>query len=133
MNGISRIRFNPATKEVEIEGSEKFIKKYLHKIQELMSGVPTVVARRRRSRKEEALPLKIVKKGRTERGETEGERTTMFDQIIDLISHSKGITTGELKDKTGLTERQIWSITYRAEKLGKIKRGKRGVYEPIAA
>ncbi len=132
MNGNSRIRFNPTTKEIEIEGSERFVKKYFDKFQEMMSSFPTVVARTRRIRREGVLPLKVVKRVRKGRVETEGKRT-MFDQIVDLIYRSKGITTGELKDKTGLTEKQIWSITYRAEKLGKIKRGRRGVYEPVAA
>ncbi len=130
MNANSRIRFNPTTEEVEIEGSEKFIKTYFDKIQELMSGISTVVTRTKRIRKEEALPLKVVKKVRKGRAQTEGKRT-MFDRIDDLIYHSKGITTGELKEKTGLTEKQIRSIAYRAEKLGKIKKGKRGVYEPV--
>ncbi len=132
MKENSRIRFNPTTKEVEIEGSEKFIKTYFNKIQELMSGIPTVVTRAKRIREEETLPLRVVKRVRRGKVATEGKRT-MFDRVVGLIYRSKGITTGELKEKTGLTEKQIWSITYRAEKLGRIKRGKRGVYEPVAA
>ncbi len=130
MNQNSRIRFNPTTKEIEIEGSEKFVNSYFDKIQEIMAGFP--VARTRRIKREAVLPLKVVKRVRKGRAETEDKRT-MFDQIVDLIYRSKGITTAELKDKTGLTDKQIWSITYRAEKLGRIKRGKRGLYEPVAA
>jgi hypothetical protein len=40
----------------------------------------------------------------------------------------EGISTAELKGKTGLAERQIWNIVNRASKLGKIKKVKRGVY-----
>ena len=39
MNEQSRIRFNPVTKEIEIEGSEAFVKTYFNKLQSMMSGV----------------------------------------------------------------------------------------------
>ena len=39
MNEQSRIRFNPVTKEIEIEGSEAFVKTYFNKLQAMMSGV----------------------------------------------------------------------------------------------
>lgn len=35
---ISRIKFNPVTKEIEIEGSEKFVKTYFNKIQTMLTG-----------------------------------------------------------------------------------------------
>ncbi len=38
MNEQSRIRFNPVTKEIEIEGSEAFVKTYFNKLQAMMSG-----------------------------------------------------------------------------------------------
>jgi len=40
MAGRSRIRFNPVTKEVEIEGSESFVKTYLGKLQTMLSEAP---------------------------------------------------------------------------------------------
>ena len=39
MNKQSRIRFNPVTKEIEIEGSEAFVKTYFNKLQAMMSGL----------------------------------------------------------------------------------------------
>ncbi|MHB9099709.1 MAG: hypothetical protein ACYC5X_18035, partial [Syntrophales bacterium] len=38
MKVTSRIRFNPGTGEVEVEGSEKFVKTYFNKLQKLLSG-----------------------------------------------------------------------------------------------
>jgi len=38
MGEQSRIKFNPVTKEIEIEGSEKFVKTYFDKIQAMLSG-----------------------------------------------------------------------------------------------
>jgi len=43
----------------------------------------------------------------------------------------EGISTVELKEKTGLAERQIWSIVNRASKAGKIKKVKRGIYGAV--
>ena len=54
--------------------------------------------------------------------------------ILGLIqSSAEGISTVELKEKTGLAERQIWSIVNRAAKAGKIRKVKRGVYGAVAA
>ena len=40
MKENSRIRFNPVTKEVEVEGSESFVKAYFSKLQEMISESP---------------------------------------------------------------------------------------------
>jgi hypothetical protein len=45
MDGQSRIKFNPVTKEIEIEGSEKFVKTYFNKIQSLLSGTQKAVVK----------------------------------------------------------------------------------------
>ena len=44
MGGQSRIKFNPVTKEIEIEGSEKFVTTYFDKIQSMLSGTQEAVA-----------------------------------------------------------------------------------------
>jgi len=38
MKNNSRIRFNPGTKEIEVEGSEKFVKAYFNKLQSMITG-----------------------------------------------------------------------------------------------
>jgi hypothetical protein len=49
--------------------------------------------------------------------------------VLALIQDSQeGIATAELMEKTGMTDKQIWAIVYKAEKQGKIKKAKRGVY-----
>jgi len=127
MEKSSRIRFNPATKEIEIEGSEAFVKTYFQKLQNLLSKFP--------ERKDEGLPqhsprpAREAKKVQAGQGTSKAGRETQMDAIVSLIERSEGgITTSALKDKTGLDERQIWSVVYRAEKKGKIKKTKRGLY-----
>ena len=59
----SRIKFNPVTKEVEVEGSEKFVRTYFDKLQGMISGsegkMPAVKGR---PRKAKAVPAKRAKK-----------------------------------------------------------------------
>jgi polyhydroxyalkanoate synthesis regulator phasin len=57
------------------------------------------------------------------------KKVTNIDTVVGLIQGSiKGISTAELKEKTGLTESQIWNIVNSASKAGKVKKIKRGVY-----
>lgn len=58
----------------------------------------------------------------------EGPYTSNQMRRMPRVSSREGITTTALKEKTGLAERQIWIIIYRAEKRGKIKKTKRGIY-----
>jgi len=57
------------------------------------------------------------------------KKVTNIDKVVGLIKGStEGISTAQLKEKTGLPESQIWNIVNRVSKLGKIKKVKRGVY-----
>ena len=140
----SRIRFNPVTKEIEVEGSEKFVKTYFGKLQKMISGAPEkkVASKKEpKTKATKAVPVKAgkkkpkivkvapkkIKKATTK--ESGDKRITNIDMIVGLIQGSaEGISTAELKEKTGLAESQIWSIVNRASKLGKIKKVKRGAY-----
>jgi hypothetical protein len=141
MKENSRIRFNPITKEIEIEGSEKFVKAYFKKLQEMISGAtkgeaikapkaekaaPTKKAEKK-AKVIKNLPLKKAKKAtKKDPGE---KRVTNIDMIMGLILESaEGISTVQLKEKTGLAERQIWNTVTRATKEGKIRKVKRGIY-----
>ncbi len=113
MKENTRIKFNPITKEIEVEGSETFVKAYFKKLQGMMTGSPD---------KGSAVKGKAAKKAK-------GKKVTNKDKVVSLIQGSKdGISTAELKKKTRLTEQQIWNIVNRASKEGKIKKLKRGVY-----
>jgi ribosomal protein L12E/L44/L45/RPP1/RPP2 len=143
MKENSRIRFNPVTKEIEVEGSETFVKTYFDKLQAMISGAPEAVAEGPKTAK--AAPAgsgkKRPKAGKTSppkktqraaKNETGEKRVTHIDTIVGLIQGSaEGISTTELKEKTGLVESQIWSIVNRAAKMGKIKKMKRGLYGAV--
>jgi hypothetical protein len=140
MKNNSRIRFNPGTKEIEVEGSEEFVKTYFSKLQALMSGA----SEKKVAIKKEPKPVKVtpvkadkkkpkaVKAKKAAKKAPGVKRVTNIDTVIGLIKGSaEGISTTELKEKTGLTERQIWGIVTRAAKEGKIRKLKRGLYDAV--
>lgn len=51
------------------------------------------------------------------------------DRVLELVRENpSGVTTSELKANTGLSEQQIWGVIYAAEKRGKVRKVKRGMY-----
>lgn len=127
MEEKSRIRFNPITKEIEVEGSEAFVKTYFQKLQGLLSQSPG--KKNEKSPQKSVRPVRKAKKAKAETGKKKAAKETQMDAIVSLVRRAEGgITTSVLKEKTGLAERQIWSVVYRAEKQGKIKKMKRGLY-----
>jgi uncharacterized membrane protein len=131
MEERSRIRFNPATREIEIEGSEKFVRIYFGKVQKLL--LAPIGGKEEKPKPPRARPAgkpkKMKKKTGPKKVPKKVPKETLLDSVVRLIRGSEeGITTAALKEKTGLVERQIWSIVYRAEKQGKIKKTKRGIY-----
>jgi uncharacterized membrane protein len=137
MKTDARIRFNPVTKEIEIEGSEEFVKAYFNKIQKMISGAPSKTVK-----EPKAIKVSPIKKAikepkaakprpakKAKKKKPRAKKVTNIDKIVGLIKGStEGISTAQLKEKTGLPESQIWNIVNRASKLGKIKKVKRGVY-----
>jgi Mor family transcriptional regulator len=146
MENNSRIRFNPVTKEIEIEGSESFVKTYFDKLQEVISGpAEKIVAAKKESKAIKAAPTKktgkklktakagpVKKVSKNAKKKPMEKRVTHIDMIVELIQgSSEGISTAELKKKTGLSELQIWGIVNRVAKEGKIRKMKRGLYGAV--
>jgi len=66
---------------------------------------------------------------KSKKKKSRAKKVTNIDTVVGLIQGStEGISTAELKEKTGLAESQIWNIVNRAAKAGKVKKIKRGVY-----
>ena len=147
MKENSRIRFNPVTKEIEVEGTEEFVKTYFGKLRAMISGAPAQnVAIKKEPKPVKAAFIKKADKKKPiavkERPQRKAKkvakkkpgvkRVTNIDMIVELIQGSaEGISTAELKEKTGLSKLQIWSIVNRASKLGNIQKVRRGVYGAV--
>jgi hypothetical protein len=128
----SRIRFNPGTKEIEVEGSESFVKTYFSKLQAMLAGaVKGKVKVKKAPRAGKPATAKRAKRaGKKAPAE---KRATNIDTVVSLIQGAPdGISTTKLKEKTGLAERQIWGIVNRATKQGKIRTVKHGLYGGVA-
>ena len=128
MAQTSRIRFNPATREVEIEGTETFVKSYFAKIQNLLSELQKTAEEKptarpsRAPRKAAKEPEKLAAKKRLGRGD-------ISTAIIETVRGSEeGIGIPALTKKTGFTQQQVRSVIFKAEKQGVIQRLRRGVY-----
>jgi len=58
-----------------------------------------------------------------------GTKVTAIDAVLGVIKRSrKGVTTAQIKEKTGFSEKKIWDIVNRAKRQGKVKSVGRGVY-----
>lgn len=146
MGKSSYLRFNPETREIEIEGSEKFVKEYFEKLQQMLPKLAgeggkeleatTILSVKKTKAKkttkaEIPAPQKAVKVVKKKTAARKPKEISLIDKVVSLIQDSEtGMTTADLQDKTGLTNKQIWTLTSRAVKLGKIKTTKRGVYVP---
>jgi predicted Rossmann fold nucleotide-binding protein DprA/Smf involved in DNA uptake len=54
---------------------------------------------------------------------------TVLDNVMDAVKRSrKGITIAQLKEKTGLSPRQLSNALYKLSKKGTIKSMSRGIY-----
>jgi hypothetical protein len=129
MKERSRVKFNPVTKEIEIEGSEKFVKTYFDKIQKLLAGSQEASKPAEPRKKKARSSKKAPKVARKAMAKKKTKKVSKSNAVLALIQDSpEGITTTELKEKTGLADRQIWAVIANAKKAGKIRQVKRGVY-----
>ena len=95
MKTISRIRFNPETRGIEVEGSEQFVKTYSGKLQAMLSW--SRAAEQAADERKAAMAT----------GRKPAKRPDKSGQVLVLIRKSRqGITTAGLMKKTGLTDKQ---------------------------
>jgi len=130
MAEISRVKFNPDTKEIEIEGSESFVTATFNKLQAMLSGAPVKEVP---IKKEPKAPKTRPKKNVSPVA-TGAKRGTLSKAVLTLISSSpEGISMSELKEKTGLEGKQIRNIINGSIQQGTIQAIRRGVYVVAAA
>ncbi|MBW2063377.1 MAG: hypothetical protein JRJ03_00450 [Deltaproteobacteria bacterium] len=59
-------------------------------------------------------------------------KETATDAVLNVILSSKeGVTTEQIRKKTGFDNRKIWGIVNRAKKQGKIRSAGKGRYVPV--
>ena len=59
-------------------------------------------------------------------------KTSDQDRVLDVIGRNKkGVTTAQIKAKTGFGDRKIWSVINRLKRQGTVKSAGRGVYVKV--
>jgi hypothetical protein len=59
-------------------------------------------------------------------------KATDQDRVLAVInSNKKGVTTAQIKKKTGFGDRKIWSVINRLKRQGTVKSAGRGVYVKV--
>ncbi|MEI7672743.1 MAG: hypothetical protein WCK00_11590 [Deltaproteobacteria bacterium] len=130
MTEKSRVKFNPGTKEIEIEGSESFVTATFDKLQAMISGVPV----KKVPIQKEPKATRIHPQKNVSKMTTGPKRGALSEAVLTLISASpEGISATELKEKTGLKEMQIRNVLSSFFRQGKIGTVRRGVYIVAAA
>jgi len=113
---MSKIKFNPGTGEVEVEGSEAFVKKYMKILQDLASGTKKGIKGRKTGK------VSTVVKARPARG-------SISNAILSVLKkNEQGLSVKNIAKKTKLTGSQVNPVITKAFKEGKIKRIGRGIY-----
>ena len=56
-------------------------------------------------------------------------KKTAVEKVVEAIGRSKkGVTTEQIREKTGFSHKKIWDAINRAKKEGKVKSIRRGAY-----
>ena len=85
--------------------------------------------KRKTKTKAKAKPAKKATARKKARTKTKGTALTATDQVLKIIKRSKkGVDAPTLMKKTGLGDRSVRNILYKASKSGKIKTAGRGIY-----
>lgn len=142
MTQSSRIKFNPVTREVEIEGSEAFVKKYFGIVQNMLGGVPPApekkaaagekAAPKKRGRRKAAAPKAPKTSKAAKASKKPGpKKLSMTGKIIDIVQKSpQGISADAIMKKTKASKSLVWNMLSKAKKSGTVRSLGRGVYGP---
>ena len=112
----------------EVERMEKLLDK-LEKAQPARKprAAKKAAPKKRVAAKRKAAPKKKVAKKAPAR---RGAKVTAIDKVAGIIGKSKkGVTTAQIKQKTGFPEKKIWDIVNRLKRQGKVKSAKKGIYQ----
>ncbi len=116
----------------EVQAVTKEIKDLTTKTEAMAKKVAKLEKAQAAAKRKPKAKAKTAKKAPAKKKPVAKEKTaklTATDQVVSIIKRSKkGVDAPTLMKKTGLADKTIRNILFRAGKLGKIKRAGRGVY-----
>ena len=111
----------------EVQGVAKELKALTRKTEAMAKKVAKLEKSQAAAKRKPKAKAKTAKKKPV--AKKKGAALTATDQVVNIIKRSKkGADAPTLMKKTGLADKTIRNILFRAGKLGKIKRAGRGVY-----
>lgn len=106
----------------------KDIKKLTGKIEKLVADVEKMDKPKAKTVKAKPVKKAPAKKAAPKKK----EQGTAFDDVISIIRRTqKGVSAGQIKEKTGFGDKKIANIVYKAKKNGLIKSEIKGVYVKV--
>ena len=116
----------------EVQGVVKQLKALTRKTEAMAKKVAKLEKSQAAAKRKPKAKAKTAKKAPAKKkpvAKKKGAALTATDQVVNIIKRSKkGADAPTLMKKTGLADKTIRNILFRAGKLGKIKRAGRGVY-----
>jgi predicted RNase H-like nuclease (RuvC/YqgF family) len=116
----------------EVQGVAKELKALTRKTEAMAKKVDKLEKSQAAAKRKPKAKAKTAKKAAAKKkpvAKKKGAALTATDQVVNIIKRSKkGADAPTLMKKTGLADKTIRNILFRAGKLGKIKRAGRGIY-----
>ena len=116
----------------EVQGVAKELKALTRKTEAMAKKVAKLEKSQAAAKRKPKAKAKTAKKAPAKKkpvAKKKAAALTATDQVVNIIKRSKkGADAPTLMKKTGLADKTIRNILFRAGKLGKIKRAGRGVY-----
>ena len=80
-------------------------------------------------KKRAAAKKRAPQKRQAKRSPGKDRKPTAIVAVMNIIKQSrKGVTTAQIREKTGFSERKIWDNVNRLKRQGKVKSAGRGLY-----
>lgn len=120
---------------VELTEKVQELERQLAQVEEALGAAAP--KKKARAKRKPATKKKIVRRGRPTKKKAAPKakakkaprKETATGAVLNMIKRSRsGVSTTQIKKKTGFDDRKIWGIVNRLKKNGKIKSAKRGIY-----
>jgi hypothetical protein len=106
----------------------KSLTQEVEKMEKMIERLETDAKAPRPRPKKPAMKPTARKKAKAKAARVPRDKTATAAVMEIVRQEPNGVTTGQIKEKTGLADRQIWAIINRAKKQGKVKSAGRGLY-----
>lgn len=114
--------------KMELKSLAKALKALVRQTEKMEKKLDKLEKASRPKKTKKKAPAKAMKKKVVKRT----TKVTATDTVLKMIQRRKrGITTAEIKARTGFKEKKIWDIVNRSKREGKIKVLRKGVYAKV--